>query len=232
LLGQLTSAFDLIEAACAELRPRDPAPVLAVHCAPSFAAKWLGPRLSAFMREHASITLRLSSGAEPVDLQRHDEVHVDISYGVPPHRPGVCAEPLGLEDTVPLCAPRLIADRPPPGPAELTGYTLIDSQLNPVQWPQWCRLHGLALPAQSRPSFDRASLAVAAAVDGLGVALESRRFAEAELAQGTLVALDGPGFQPIRGEIHFLCYREAQRDLPTVRSFRAWIRAQAGVPLP
>ena len=77
-----------------------------------------------------------------------------------------------------------------------------------MQWADWFKLSGLKLPSTARPSFDRGSLAVAAAADGLGIALETTRFAEVELARGELVAIDGPAFRRIERETHFLCYRK------------------------
>ena len=58
------------------------------------------------------------------------------------------------------------------------------------------------------------------AVDGVGVALETRRFAEVELAKGELVVIDGPSFQRIERETHFLCYRGAHRDSRRITAFR------------
>ena len=101
-----------------------------------------------------------------------------------------------------------------------------------MQWADWCAANGLALPARARPSFDRGSLAIAAAVDGLGIALESRRFAELELAQGALVVLDGPAFQAIARDTHFLCYRRADQGSACMTAFRDWLCAQAGVAAP
>ena len=232
LLENLTAGFDMIEMACADLRPRDQALVLSVHCAPSFASKWLGPRLRRFMQAHPAMTIRVSSSAEPADLRRDDKLDLDIAYGVPPARNGVVVESLGREAIVPMCSPGLIGQGTLLAPADLTRLTLIDSKLNPVQWADWCAFNGVKLPNRARPSFDRGSLAIAAAVDGLGVALESRRFAEVELAKGELVAIDGPSFQQIEREIHFLCYRRADRDSYRMTAFRDWLYAQAGAEPP
>jgi len=226
LLGELSAALDQIENACASLRPGDPRAGLAVHCAPSFATKWLGPRLSRFMQAHPTITIRLTSSAEPVDLQAHTDVDLDITYGAPPARAGVAVESLGVEATLPLAAPRLFAGAPPTRPRELAGFTLIDSRLNPVQWADWCKLNGLKLPRNARPSFDRGSLAVAAAADGLGIALETTRFAEAELARGELIAIDGPEFQRIERTTHFLCYRKANEQRAPIVAFKKWLIAE------
>lgn len=232
LLDNLTPGFDMIEKACTELRPRDQALVLSVHCAPSFASKWLGPRLGRFMQAHPTMTIRVSSSAEPADLRRDDTLDLDIAYGEPPPRNGVVVESLGREAIVPMCSPGLIAHGTPLTPADLARLTLIDSKLNPVQWANWCTLNGLQLPDRARPSFDRGSLAIAAAVDGLGVALETRRFAEVELAKGDLVVIDGASFQQIERETHFLCYRRADRDSYRMTAFRSWLYAQAGAEPP
>ncbi|MBV8624749.1 MAG: LysR family transcriptional regulator [Herbaspirillum sp.] len=230
LLGKLTPAFDAIEDACAVFRQADEQAVLAVHCAPSFASKWLSPRLGQFMQAHPAITLQMSSSAEPVDLQRDGAIDVDIAYGAPPHRDGVIVEALGMEPTVPLCSPALLQRHAIHGPLDLLELTLIESKLNPVRWKDWFDLHGVRLPPRAHPSFDRGSLAVAAAVDGLGVALETARFAETELARGDLVRLDETVFKSIHREMHFLCYRRGDAGMRAVKAFREWIRAVAGEP--
>lgn len=231
LLTDLTQAFDLMHESCAALRPPEQRRELAVHCAPSFAAKWLSPRIALFMQAHPSITLRLTSGPEPPDLRRSTGIEVAITYGAPPQRAGVEAHSLGAELTAPLCAPHLLRSERPLTPRDVVRLPLIESKLNPLHWADWCRVNAVPLPAAPRPSFDRGSLVVAAAVDGLGVALETIRFAEAELARGDLVLLDGPGFQRIERDTHFLCWRHAEGTHPALLAFREWLMAQiAGAP--
>lgn len=232
LQRDLTQAFDLIHESCSALRPLAPRRELAVHCAPSFAAKWLSPRIPAFMRTHPAITLQLTSSAQAPDLRYDRALQMAITYGAPSPQSAVEVQGLGTEWTVPLCAPRLLMPGPGRSPRDVVRLPLIDSKLNPVQWADWCRLNRVRLPDAARPSFDRGSLAVAAAADGVGVALESVRFAWAELARGDLVVLDGPAFQRIERETHFLCWRREERALPALQSFREWVlseleRAQA-----
>lgn len=226
LLATLTPAFDMIEEGCAALKPSSHSRGLSVHCAPSFAAKWLSPRLPDFMRKHPGITIRMSSSAEPVDLQRAHDIDIEISYGTPPTRSNISVEALGFEKTVPLCSPRLLDKKPLALPQDLSQFTLIESKLNPVKWADWWKLNGLKLPDQARPSFDRGSMAVAAAADGLGVALETTRFAEGEIARGELVAIEGEGFTPVYRETHFLCYRNVDRNDPQLAAFRHWLHEQ------
>ena len=228
LLAELSAAFDQIEDACTALRPTASRSSISVHCSPSFASKWLGPRLSRFMQANPAITIRLTSSAEPIDLKANADVDIDITYGRPPTRAGVIVESLGSEPTLPLAAPKLFKGNVPTRPRDLADLTLIDSKLNPVQWADWCKLNGMKLPPSARPSFDRGSLAVAAAADGLGVALETVRFAEVELARGDLVAIDGPGFQRIERATHFLCYRQTNAERAPIVVFNHWLLSELG----
>lgn len=223
LADQLASAFTLIEDACAAFARGPSTERLAVHCSPSFASKWLGPRLPEFMQICFPVTLRLSSGAEPIDLSRHEDLDVLISYGSALTGRGIVVESFGVEDIVALCTEEMAArcDMSSPSIAPL----LIDSSVNPVRWPDWFAQNGLPLPPPvRRPSFDRGALAVSAAAQGLGIALESRWFALDELANGHLVELGSGRYRAVRREMHFLSYREIQKTSPPILAFRDWLR--------
>lgn len=230
LADSLSRVFDVIEAACDDVSLAPQAQVLALYCPPSFAAKWLGPRLPRFMQAHPEITIRLSSGAEPADLTRAHEVDVAVSYGVALQRPGVATHGLGAERIVPLCSPSLLRAGVPPDQL-IAALPLIDSQLSRVTWSNWFAANHLVFPARPRPSFDRAALAISAAVDGMGVALETTRLAERELARGDLVELGPERFEPLARETHFLSYRLNEKNLNKVRLFREWLLAASGLPL-
>lgn len=228
LFDSLGRVFDVIEAACNEVALAPQAQVLAVHCAPSLAVKWLGPRLPEFMQAHPGITIRLSSGAEPIDLTRVHEVDVAISYGTVVERPGLKVFSLGAERIVPLCAPSALhKDRPLA--QQMADATLIDSQLSQITWRDWFMLNGLVFPSRPRPSFDRGALAISAAVDGMGVALETTRLAERELARGELVEVGADVFTPFMRETHFLSYRTNERNLDKVKLFRNWLADKTGM---
>jgi DNA-binding transcriptional LysR family regulator len=225
----LSRVFDALAAACAEVSLPEDEQVLAVHCAPSFAVKWLGPRLQAFLDQAPAVTLRLTTGAEALDLREAREVDLDIGYGYVRPRPGVLVTPLGQEHIAPLVSPRLLM--PSLTPAEtLAQLTLIDSSLSPVTWQDWFALQRLPLPGASRPSFDRAALAIAAATDGMGVALESTTLAEKELARGNLVILGEGTFKPIRQATHFLCQRSDERQRPAILAFVQWLQGELRLP--
>ena len=231
LFQSLTRVLDSMEAACSEvtLAPREQ--VLALHCAPSFAVKWLGPRLPDFLQAHPDVTIRLSTGAEPIDLTQVREIDVAISYAYAQERSGLDITPLGAERIVPMCSPRLLQgdmrdeDR-------IATLPLIDSQLSHVTWRDWFALNNLVLPPRPRLSFDRGALAISAAVDEMGVTLESVRLAERDLARGDLVEFGHATFKPIARETHFLSERSNERHVEKVRLFREWLFAKAELTAP
>ena len=227
LFTAITGAFEIIEAACAEFATKSAkSQLLSLHCAPSFASKWLSPRLTTFMRGHPAINIRITASADPVDFARQQELDLAIAYGKPPAVRGVSAEPLGLELIAALAAPQLAKKFDLTKSTATKGLVLIESAVSPVRWSDWFSLNGLSSPKEvERPSFDRGALSVSAAAQGLGFALESTRFAEDELKSGELVRAGGGHLRDIRREMHFLCYRTAQRDLKKIVAFRRWLMA-------
>lgn len=221
LLGTLSAMFDMVEEACRDLSPREVIESLSVHCTPSFASNWLAPRLASFMREFPDLNIRMSSSAEPVNMLQEEQLDVAIAYGSVRRRAGVVVEALGAERTAPMASPKLLGKRFKRD--DIAKLTLIESKLNPVQWRDWFKENNLKMPDRPQPSFDRAALVLAAAVDGLGIALESVRFAERELAKGDLVIVGEGLYQSIERETHFFCYRTVDRSSQKIQQFHDWL---------
>jgi LysR family glycine cleavage system transcriptional activator len=225
LFESLGRLFDALEATCAEVQLPTHDEVLAVHCAPSFALKWLGPHLPSFVAQHPAINIRLTTGAEPVDLGVVRDIDVALSYGAARYKPGLDVVSLGDERIAPLVSPALLVARES-GSRAIQRLTLIDSQLSPVGWAEWFQVNGLELPQRPRPSFDRAAMAISAAADGMGVALESTRLAAREIERGDLVVLGERSLQKIVRPVHFLSVRTTDRARAPVVAFVEWVRAQ------
>ena len=228
LLDSLSRVFDVIEAACNEVTLAPSSQVLVLHCSPSFAAKWLSPRLPEFIKNNPDITIRLTSGAEPIDLLRNQEIDIAISYQSTREGPGITSLSLGEEKIAPLCSPELI-DPKMTVEELMSKLTLIESSLNHHTWEQWFEINQLKNPSSRKMSFDRAALSISAAVDGIGAVLESVRFAERELSRGELVELGKGIFLPTTDRTHFLSYRSNAKNSQKIKLFREWICIKAGV---
>jgi DNA-binding transcriptional LysR family regulator len=113
---------------------------------------------------------------------------------------------------------------------DLAEQTLIESEVKQVRWPAWFATNGVAAPDMRGPRFDRSFLSISAAADGLGVALESTRLAERELAGGRLVR-PLPQARDIVYAAHWLAFPRAERYRPELLDFLGWIGGELGVEL-
>ena len=129
--GEIEHAFKVISGATKLVAPQPQARHLAIACGPSFAAKWLQPRLPSFIQAHPSISIRLStlSDREALEAGRFD---VAVAYGPPPPI-NLRVEPLLVERLRPLCSPRLAGEAGLRAPRDLAKTTLIHS-VNALTW--------------------------------------------------------------------------------------------------
>ncbi|WP_329956617.1 LysR substrate-binding domain-containing protein [Pseudomonas putida] len=100
---------------------------------------------------------------------------------------------------------------------------LIQSDGQSVQWKGWFAANDLVTPTSFGLAFDRSSMGISAAVDGLGVVLESTLLAERELAAGKLVAPLRGVSESVRYVGHHLVHPRRQRQQASVEQFKAWL---------
>ncbi len=228
LMRHVGAAFEQMRVGIESVSNRGPQ-LLRLHSAPSFAAQCLSPRLAGFLAAHPDIAVRLAASTD-YPLFGSDEFDADIVYG-PVRGEGLESLPLGLETVTPLCSPTL--ERQLRAPEDLLRLVLIQSDRKQVRWPDWFGENGLAAPlGGTGMRFDRSFLAIAAAADGLGVALESTRLAERELASRRLVAPLLGSARNIRYVGHHLVYPRAGSKRRTVRVFAEWLLAELGETAP
>ncbi|HQQ69181.1 MAG TPA: LysR substrate-binding domain-containing protein [Alicycliphilus sp.] len=200
---------------------------LRLHCAPSFAAQWLAPRLPSFIAQYPGIELHLSSDTDYLRFQNH-EFDADIVFDFRPTG-GLCALPLGNEIIAPLCSPEL-AQRIGT-PADLLQLPLLDSYNRQVRWLQWFLGNGIPSPTIRGLSFDRNFLCIRAAVDGLGVALESTLLAQREIAEGKLVAPLAGKTVDIDTSNHALVFPMTPTTKRPLRCFIGWLSSELNIDL-
>ncbi|PVE23576.1 LysR family transcriptional regulator [Microvirga sp. KLBC 81] len=224
LMRHVSRAFDELRRGTEVVSTRGPK-LLRLHCAPSFAAQWLTPRLANFLKQHPGVELRLAAG---VDYTRFtsDEFDADIVYG-PPRVEGLIVVPLGEEAIAPMCAPDLAETITTP--SDLFNHVLIQTDSKQIQWADWFNANGLVAPPPNGSRFDRSFLAIAAAAEGLGVALESTRLAERELASGRLVMPLDQKSIPVRYVGHNLVFPRYVRQRRPLTAFAEWLLAELGV---
>jgi LysR family glycine cleavage system transcriptional activator len=231
LVGQrfaqdIEGALGLLANASQQARIADEVEVLRIHASPSFASLWLMPRLLAFRALHPDIRVQLSASHHASDFAR-EEVDLDIRYGSAQWE-GLMVETLFTEMVMPMISPELKNKLKIENPVDLSRHDLIFSAVNLVKWPAWFAAYGVSQPPKAYAlSFDRAHMAISAAVQGLGIALDSDKIAAADLESGRLV----PVFEDRKGvtvHAHHLVYPAKHAQWPKVAKFVQWLKVQAG----
>lgn len=223
-LSRVAGALAAIAAATDDLR-QGVANTLYVHSSPSLATLWLMPRLPAFAKAHPEIALNLSAAHVHSDFALGTS-DLDIRYGRP-NWGDLIVEPLFEEPILPLASPAFIAQHHLRRPEQLLDVPLIQSNVNVVQWIDWFSAYtDKRPPDRFTLRFDRAQMAIEAAVQGLGVALESAVMAGSHLAAGRLRPVFGPG-RAVRVKAHFAVYPARHAKRPPVEAFLSWVHAEA-----
>jgi LysR family glycine cleavage system transcriptional activator len=191
---------------------------LRISVTPSFAARWLLPRMIRFTAAHPDIDLDVRANFANVDFQR-DDAEVAVRYGMGSWD-GVVSEHLLDEWFFPVCSPRLAHGRLPRHPSDLARHTLLRSD---EYWQPWFAAAGLPWPEPDRgPIFNDTSHMLQAAVDGQGIALARKSLLADDLRNGLLVRLfdiEVPGPRK-----YFLVYPPRLAGAPKIALFRRWLR--------
>lgn len=249
-LPVMRDAFDRIEQATLRLVNRDRHRILNVNVLPTFAMRWLIPRLSNFATQNPDIEVRLITSIRPVNFWRED-LDVAIRVGIAPDaeleaehsdRPrislqmtddwsNVRAYRLMPDVLVPVCSPALMAGREAVIEArQLLDFPLLHMATRAYAWPDWFRASGVAydmgIPNQAYGHF---FMVLEEALGGRGVALVPKMLAAGDLDSGRLV-------MPLEVEhesagAYYLLCREHQADASTVQTFREWLFAQRDATL-
>jgi len=227
----LREGFERLMDASALLREPPRRRQVSISVAPSFASKWLMPRMDDFHAQHPDIEVWISADMEPVALGE-GKVDLAIRYG-PGDYPGHISERLLTETVLPVCAPGLMTSAHPIRvPADLIHHTLLQDMSNDgdpsrPDWAMWLKARRVRHPDPRRGSrFNQSAMLVEAALAGRGVALAKRTLAQADLASGRLVAPFPDGSEDVGFAYHVLLPRDRPAS-PSALAFIAWLKQQA-----
>jgi LysR family glycine cleavage system transcriptional activator len=174
-------------AAAARAAGRGEQQVLRLSTIPSFAQRWLLPRMARWRERHPALVLELHSSQGLVDLVR-DGFHAAVRQGRGPWK-GLEAERLFESPLVPVAAPAAAERLAGRGAAALVDEPLLGDA---GTWGRWFESAGLQAVARPVASFNDAGLMLQAAEQGLGVTLARDLLVADALREGRLVRLDGP----------------------------------------
>lgn len=219
----LTPIFDALASLTAQVSAPTSVRVLTIGVGPTFAMRWLIPRLADFRMNEPDIDVWITTGGAAVPFGEDWSCGIKLGDG---EWPGLVAEPLFAADLLPVCAPKLAAQLKRPG--DLRGPSLLRVAHSPNDWPSWLKAANITRVTARGTEFQFYGQALQAAVDGLGIAMGIRPYIDDDLAAGRLVApfaLTVP-----KGMRWYLVYRSFQTEQRDFAAFRRWIMRAATGP--
>jgi LysR family glycine cleavage system transcriptional activator len=223
MLPMVTEAFDQLERATIKVRAGNANGPLVVSAPPTFAARWLIPRLDDFQSRHPEVDLRLMATRRLVDFSLED-VDLAIRFGAGSY-PDLRVERLMTESIVPVAAPKLAVAIETP--ADLINCNLLEDEWHIgdgafPDWKTWLTTLGLNTGAPLRiQGFGDANLAIQAAVAGLGATLAWHSLVEDDLKAGKLIHLLNQTIPTTLG--YHLVIPDNRVNLGKVGAFRTWL---------
>lgn len=229
LMPGLTDAFDTVLETLAGLAAPRAETVVRLSVAPSFAARWLIPRLEQFRAEAPDIDVDIAATTVLADVAR-DGVDAAVRFGLGGYV-GLYVETLFREAVVPVCSPDFAATHAlGPATASLAGVPLLhengpEHDRDLAGWPVWLRARGLPVRYDPRGMrLNLSAMVLDAAIAGQGLGLAKLRLAEADLTAGRLVA---PLGSPLGLDIGYhLVTTPAKARQPAVSRFIGWLTSE------
>lgn len=192
---------------------------------PTFANRWLLPRLHEFRKKNPDITLNLSDRPDPF-LFRGTNFDAALHFDHPAWT-GVVKLDLFEEEVVPVVSPRHYDVSRLVTPEDLLDFPLLHKTTRTEAWGRWFEFAGYPnvapVPAMR---FELYAMVIEAARAGLGVGLVPRFYVQDEIDRGDLAI---PFDIALKHEKRYcLVYPEYKEDSPLVRRFRDWVVGVAG----
>ncbi len=195
---------------------------LTVSVLPSFASRWLMPRLIRFMDANPAIEVNVHTSTALANFV-DDEIDVAIRFGLGPYPPHVCE--MFLEDEYfPVASPKWNKGKLPKAPKDLLAVRIIREDRD--YWTLWFKAAEVALDGKplEGPLFNDSTYALQAAARGEGIALGRRSIVAEDLERGALKRLFDVAI-PSRERYWFVSPRETA-ETPKVRAFRDWVKKE------
>lgn len=223
LLPYVDQMFQLLEQGMRQIRPRDGNATLTVSLLPSFATRWMVPRLGLFLKAHPDIDFRLAPSHQLTNFQTED-IDLAIRYGSGKYT-GLTSLFLMDEDIFPVCSPALAnGPRPLRNPEDLKHHVLIHDD-GYSSWHKWLVAAGVeGIEVDKGPVYTDSAMAAQSAMEGDGVALARSRLVRDDVARGRLVVpfkISQPSWFN-----YYIVYPEGRRVTDAMAAFIEWVQQQ------
>ena len=203
---------------------------LRISAMPSFAAKWLAPRLAGFASQFPQYQVRLA-GEDMIASFDRDDVDIGLRYG-PGDYPGLHCEKIASAAAFPVCSPAFAARHSAElaTPASLMNFPLLRDEIAAIApglptWTAWFEAAGVERMTESHgPQFESHHMALAAALSDQGIALGLRPLVDDDVLAGRLVRLFDVEV-PSAFSFWLVCRADRSKERK-IAAFRSWLMSE------
>ncbi len=222
-LPYINQMFEVLHQGTEQLMRVDELPILTVSTMPSFATRWLVPRLGLFIKAYPNFDFRLAPTRSLTNFAR-DNIDIAIRHGGGKY-PGLRCIHLLDEQIYPVCSPRLMTGKYALKlPEDLKHHTLLHDEGH-GDWRKWLlAADGRGVDAGKGPVYTDSSMAVQSAIEGDGVALARSQLVKDDVARGLLVRPFEIS-QPSKFA-YYIVYPEDSIVTPQMTAFIEWLQEQ------
>ncbi|RWM09922.1 MAG: LysR family transcriptional regulator [Mesorhizobium sp.] len=196
---------------------------LRIGILPTFASRWLIPRLATFLSDHPDIEIRLETRTLPFDITR-ERFDIAIHFGKADW-PDARMTKLFDEEMLPVASPKFRDTHMATEPARLAKAPLLHLITRESAWIDWFAMNKISdRRLLTGRHFDQFSMIIAAASASLGAALLPKYLIETELDSGILVPLSD---MPLKTHNSYFVVSAAGDVNPQVNAFTRWLMSAA-----
>jgi len=216
--------FNVLDQGLAQMVDASTPDTLTVSLLPSFASRWLVPRLGLFLKAHPDIDFRLAPSRGMTNFQDED-IDLAIRYGSGTY-PGLVSIHLMDEDIFPVCSPSIMESAHPlRKPEDLIHHVLLHDDGH-GDWRQWLVVAGAdKVDPDKGPVYTDSAMAVQSAIEGDGVALARSQLVKKDIARGQLVKPFDIS-QPSNFS-YYIVYPSDHPPTAATQVFITWLQEQA-----
>jgi LysR family transcriptional regulator, glycine cleavage system transcriptional activator len=225
-LAQVKKALDELADATLRVATFSNSTTLNLVALPTFAARWLVPRLPNFQKANPKIMVHITARQAPIDspLEPFDAA---VFHGAS-HWPNTISQYLMDENIVAVCSPKLNARRTIKTPADVIKFPLLHKMGKPNRWAEW--LAGVGIPQDGLlqgHAYQNYAMVAPAAVAGLGIALLPHYLVEDDIAAKRLEIVGHDLFDFTTS--YYLILPETRASASAVQAFAKWLTAEARI---
>lgn len=220
--AEIEPALAQINAAARALRAQGPARAVRINVRPSFAVRWLIPRLPSFVERYPDIEPQVDTSTVMPE-EAADSFDIAVRRGLEGWPPSIEVRPFLHDEVLVVGAPALFKAHPLGDVRALAAHVQLSAKTRKGDWDAWKKQVGAPRTrAAGRLQFDHLHFVLQAAVDGLGVALAPTSLVAHDLASGRLMS----PLPALRMKLTRYYYGIAPDAAPETRAVADWFEQQ------